>query len=496
VLTSDSRIVDRYEKLLIFRMVQVADTIIADAPEIAYRTGFREAWSNFETWPGGILARAAKLPAVDAWVRTAERLVAAGAHKRYPHAHTSRHLKDFARIELCLACDAPDGMTGRVQMLGRRSLLLNHGRLSLTTQVPTVSTLLEWSVKNNRLLLSVGEGAVVELDLSASIEAVVPSSSWALHVVPTVRGILVDGRTHEYGGCQDDPSAASGICDAIARALDSLSSEDRTVVDTFCRCITVSSGDRRSWTAGLLSLASDEDIGAASILQRAHRDRLERLMTTTMPSMLAAAPASPASDFRSVVADLGARRLVRDGDSQSGEEESRWEGVVSQLAKSVEGRAFLHATGMDATAAADGSSDNRAPSLFLHELIAEAGIVDPLMTGWALQKTRRGSRSELDWSAMNALIRRKPSEIDSLKQLSTRREPQSEETAFCSAVSAYLLGEWEACTDSVFKCLSCDPDVEEYWYLAAFAARHAGKEEVFARIMFQSDRSIDGATSP
>lgn len=484
------RIADHYEKLLVLRLVQVADAFCHDTPALSAETGFTGAWSAVETWPTGVLQSAARQPLLDSWVAMAERLVAAGVHRRYPGSHPSRHLRDFSRLALSWASEAPDGAAGQLQLLGRRSVPLVFGRAVLCTDTPTVDDELQWVVRGERLVISRADaGVIAEIDLAEPSRVTVTGPSWALVSPPSFHGILVDLRSTEYVGEYPPGRAGSDRVAAIQRALSTLDDRDLSVVTTYCRCITLRSR-HGPWMAGLAVLPSPAETDLAALLLReAHRDRLMRWLTLNVPSLNSAAPASPLSDLRDVLADQGAARILDARQSGEGATAAPWE-IVSNLIHEI-----MPAAPRDFTDAGLGS-DPFGPAtgsvLQLADLPSLDGRPAARLT---LTKTRRGTYGDLDWSAVNELSRLRQDQLRELIPSLDLAPSNTEALAFYRALVSYLLGEWETCVRELQRCMERDNDVEEYWCLLGFARRHAGARDPFDRIVLSGDRTLDAETA-
>jgi hypothetical protein len=119
---------------------------------------------------------------------------------------------------------------------------------------------------------------------------------------------------------------------------------------------------------------------------------------------------------------------------------------------------------------------------FMGAAADDEAVLD-LGDGLRLRKKRRGDGNRVeDWSAIDALA--------------TLSEPEVQ--ALCSghpfrqAACAYRLGRFAECCDALNRCLDEDDDVEEYWYLLAFSARHLGQFDVFESIVFENRRQRPG----
>lgn len=480
------RIADYHEKLLVLRLVQVADAFREDAPGLSAQTGFSEAWSAVESWPAGALQDAVRQPLLDRWVSTAERLVAAGVHRRYPGSHPSRHLRNFSLLALSWASKAPDGAAGRVQLLGRRSVPLLFGRALLCTATPTVASTLAWQVRGSMLIIAEpGVGAVADIDLAEPSRSTVTPPSWSLVVPPSAHGILVDLHTPEYVGEHPVDRAGPDLAGAVLRALDTMVDQDRAVVAMYGRCVTVRSRPG-PWTAGLIALlgGTKPDL-PTRLLRGAHRDRLMRWLALNVPSLSSAAPASPLSDLREALADQGANRILEAADVTAAPRD-----VLSDLVPG--GVPLARGTpGDDGRLVADPFGPVRGSVLELADLPSSGDRPAARLT---LTKTRRGTYGDLDWSAVNEMSRLAPDQLRTLRRSPVLDATRAEAADFCAALVAYLVGDWDSCVGALERCLAHDGDVEEYWLLVGFARRHAGKRDEFERIVLSGDRRLGGPT--
>jgi hypothetical protein len=149
-------IVVRYERLLAFRLIDSAKRLCTETPQLCERTGFLRNWLAVEGSPAEFLFRVVGHPLLDYWVQVTEALLSVDAHKRYPHVHPSRHLKDFSRLLLSWASHLPEGFNGEVQLLGRRAFPLLFGRQLLLLNERAADEKLSWRTDNQVLKIGLG----------------------------------------------------------------------------------------------------------------------------------------------------------------------------------------------------------------------------------------------------------------------------------------------------------------------------------------------------
>ena len=63
---------------------------------------------------------------------------------------------------------------------------------------------------------------------------------------------------------------------------------------------------------------------------------------------------------------------------------------------------------------------------------------------------------------------------------------------YARAAICYVCGQYYDATDALLYCLSCDDDVQEYWYLLGFALRHLGKRPLAVQRSFLKPARLEG----
>jgi hypothetical protein len=485
----------RYEKQLILRLVQVCDTIVSDAPELATRTNFSDLWSIAMTVTSQGLVLASHQPLLDAWVSTAERLVRNGIHKRYPDAHPARHLKNFARVLLSWAAYLPDGTKGEISIVGPQVFPLFYGNLILAGGSRDASEALSWEVEGGSLRIGEkGKGPILAASLSDCAGAVVCDEDWRLIRPAKLRSTSIDTWTPEYHrnyAALPDPVFLELELQKVFAELDE---EVSIMVQTICPCATLLpksiDGESRpqQWIAGLMRMPAT-GFDTRRLVEAACRDLIERMLTIK-PLWGVLGPLSPGSDFRSLFIEMAAERLgyrlLADASKprEAAEKWHHWPGVVSRLRQSEDGLSFLAQLGEDA-------GESTAATIQSAAAPPKAGEFDPTFpVELVFKKTRRDSAFSIDdFSALATIGEVDRDQLKSLLPRLMEDVHKSEGRAFYAAAAAYSLGHFEQCVEALSWCLRFDDDVEEYWHILAFALRYLGRRDDFNMIVFAGVRN-------
>lgn len=481
-----------YEKFLAVHFVKAAEALTARAPEFCEISGFRESWNLVGSLKRGVLAQAVRQPMLDLWVKTSERLLELGVYERYPHAHFVRHLKDFARLLLSWAGAAPDGAEGTVHLLGRRFMPLMFGRLLLEVKGYSEGEVLRWRVTDRVLRIGLGgKTTLAEISLSGGTEARLLKSRAGLLKPPVVGGAVADIWTPEYTGGSNVAVTEESLRQEARRIQAALTEEHVSSIARFCRALTVATAGR-NWVAGLVRLSPPlSEVTPAYLVERAHRDCLERLLRL-IPLGEVYGPLTFYGDPHKLLVELGARRITSRllGERLSEPDASRWEGVASHLRTSTPGQNFLRAVAEEGEPSdAPPSSGAEAP-VPLAGVLKASGVESPSFGRLQLLKTRRAAMTPTDWRALDSLQYLTHGELEQIYRSAVNDCASSEASAYCAAVSSYILGEFKACQRALLHCLRHDGDVEEYWHLLAFTMRYLDQAEGFNSIVFGNEREL------
>jgi hypothetical protein len=497
---------ERYEKLLLARLIDVAERLDALCPDLVEATGFRAQWSIVESLSGQALARAVRQPLLDAWVRSAERLWGLGLFQRYPEAHPGRHLREFSRLVLSWAEGAPDGTRGQVPLLGCRTVPLAFGEAILTSTAGPAAGLLEWRIHHGRLILELnGAEKLGDLDPGKPDAARMSSGTgWEIRCLPRIDATLIlDLHSPEYcsfATTSDRQRAEALVLSDLEALADGPGEQLRTAVRSHLRCVTLRARrEDEAWIAGLArwrlpaSPASPSEDPPSRLLGMALSDRVQRLVS------LVGATHGPIDEaVRRELVPLAARRLGermlgRSDTSRGDGSEGHWRKLAHELSESESGRAILRELGevpvavrREISSAAGGSQN----PLELTILGALTDLNRPPGAPFVLYKTRRSTRRTCKWRALDVLTAADPAALEAVVDRLRERRGLGESDAYGLAVAAYLLGRYGETRRAIATCLQHDEDVEEYWHLLAFAARHLGLRQVFERIVFDGDRDL------
>jgi hypothetical protein len=490
-----SKIAARYEKLLLFRLLQLAERLSSDNPELVSRTGFTENWALVKRLVPGTLLHMVRQPLLDAWVYTAECIVRRGLHVRYPKAHPSRHLKDFSRLVLSWATCISGDASGVVPLLGRQVVPLLFGNALLVSTTGPQCGQLHWHSEDGRLEIRIDEGLPVAL-VNGEGRAQSLHASWEVINLPRVGDIIVDVWTPEYVGCAEWGQGSKRLISVLEEARVTLEGRLSPLLDDFVRCVTTSTR-QEGWTAGLIRWAqAPESEGGHSVIELAWRDRIERWLSMNSLDDLCG-PASEVSDYRALLVKLGARWVVCHllGETFQPLEAERWSVIVDHLSRNEGGTELLRELGVPfSLRSRSGNAEIEATgesTLSLDEVSGLTSMQQVAPSGLTLRKTRRATAYGIvDWSVIDSLARVDQSlfqgELESIAQV----EAPSEAVAYYTALLAYLKGQYELVLEALYRCLRYDTDVEEYWHLLAFSLRHLGLKEEFERVMFDGERDL------
>jgi len=482
----------RFERLLPFRLIAVADALQAEAPPSSAKDAFLDAWSVAEGLQPGAIATAARHHGLAMWLSTAEILFRSGVFKRYPRAHPARHLRDFSVLVVGWAAEAVPGVSGYVDLsAGRAVVPLLNGRLLLVSRGLGLAQRLRWTRTHGALLIGRDGGPVVaHIDCEEPSASRVSAPDWRIVLQEDRAGILLQGRV------PDGEDSASGGTDGVelaehaGRLLDDLRAAPRQLVTAVCRCLTYDPWRAGpEWVAGLVRLTCTDD--ARSLLEAAARDWVQRLL------MLADVgqefpPMDPAlrSRFAALAGQTLATNLIGESRSSPRADRRAWEAVVQQMLAEPVGQGVLDVLvdrcGQDVLPAAA----RRAPRPSTVTLTELSGLLPQVPR---LRKSRHGALSSVDdWSAINALLDCPEPNLRSVYQALRDREPcrALESQSFALAICAYVLGEFAVARTALLNCLRIDADVEEYWHLLAFTCRHLRAMDEFNGIVFGGRRDV------
>lgn len=486
-------IVDRFDKLLLLRLIQACETLISESTELTEATGFSDLWAAAKGIAPQGLARVSQHPLAHAWVSTTETLLKHGIHTRYPLAHPTRHLKDFSRLVLSWATHLPDGVSGRLSVPGRRATQLAFGDFVLCREDVVDTHTFIWSREGGVIRIGPAGQPVMECGVDFK-EIQVLSPGWALLKNPRVGQIRIDVWTSEYlRNCPEVLIRPELIERSIEAVLLELDPQLRSLIESACRCVSPDSPDS-TWTSGLLRMPR-EGMNAALLMELVCRDLIQRLMILNAIDQLVGAE-SAGSDFHSVFVELAARRLAyrllkQETAPFDQEEQETWGALRDILRQSETGTALLSELGEEPGNPTI-SRQNGPRNSVLHLPIPTEFFSD-LPANLTLRKTRRGSAFSIDdFSAIDALSKFSPADVEQLWRLLSKDLSQpGEVTTFLIAITAYILGRFDCSAGAFLRCLDFDADVEEYWHLLAFTLRHLKHYAEFDQVMFTNLRSPD-----
>lgn len=481
-----------YEKFLAVRLAKAVTALIAQAPELSDVSGFIESWGVARSMTSGLLSQAVRQPLLDQWVRTSERLLNIGLHKQYPHTHFIRHLKDFGRLVLSWASTARDGAEAEVHLLGRRIAPLMFGRLLIEIKGYSAGDTLRWRVADQVLRIELtGKGLVAEISLAGDMQTSVLKSGCRFIAPPLLSNTVVDIWTPEYVGEKRIDITGESLSEEVERIQLALEEQHVSSISRFCRAMTVSAPGE-VWVAGLVRLDSQPgDVSPASLVEQSNRDCIERLLQLNPLDELFSS-FTVYGNPHALLVELGAKRLTAQlmGKPLDDSDASLWSEITSLLITSTPGMIFLNAIGEESERAAATVSSSSDSSIPLANALKSSGIENPIFDRLALRKTRNASTSPTDWRAIDSLQYLTPTELKRIYDSAVHNCAADQASAYCAAVSAYILGEFEACRAALLHCLRHDVDVEEYWHLLAFTLRHLDQYETFNSIIFDNIREL------
>jgi hypothetical protein len=482
----------RFDKLLLFRLSQIGRIVTNDAPQLAERTGFADVWFMAGGLSAAGLALAARQPLVHAWVSSMEEMVRNGIHERYPDAHPSRQLKDFARVVLSWASHLPDACGGRIYMAGRRALQLDFGNLVLVGGDQGSNDTLAWRMQDGTLRIERNGACILEGPCRDPDEIRVFDPTWRLLRVPRVAGVSVDHWTPEFHRNRRPPEIMPPIEHELQEAYASLGREARSLVASVCNCATRLCPGMQ-WIAGLIRYQAT-GLSASELVELACRDLVERLLMQTSICSALGPPGLIGADLRSRIVDLAAWRMAKrlsglERTIDDDPEKSRlWHAILLRLRATSGAGEFFRALG--------------EPDFDGMEFPATGGDVLQLPpVGWegqlescpplVLDKTRRTAAFTIDdFAALNAVSELSRATLERILSMPDPETEDPEASAFRRALAAYALGRFDLCAVCLLRCLDLDQDVEEYWHLLAFSIRRLRLLREFDDIMLGGRREI------
>lgn len=488
-------LISRHERLIAYRFIQVAETLLAEAPVLARISGFEECWSIAEHIPSGWLQHAVRQPLLDTWVRCAERLLRNRTHTRYPDAHPSRHLKSFAHLLLSWAHFAPENTRGRVPLFGWRTMSLLSGRLLVCIAEPRPEQV-QWKVQHGVLTLTAGQSNL-EVDLSGTGECS-GNGYWTIIQPPSLGGLMIDVWTPGYCDSCESPVAVETFREELERALSQLSPVQAALASSYLRCITLNS-NRPTWVAGLArAFGGPAPLTPLRMLQLVHHDRIARFIESE--AICAGSEFRDtfvaSNDLRTILVEVGARLTAAQelGQQPNEGDLALWENHLPAFAEIPGGVSILEELGQCGTGLLKpgvGKTKQDSELLDLREDVERAGIDRNSLPVASLQlnKARREVTDEMDWSGIDALAMLDRQSIENFFAALVGDSETREECAWGAAMSAYLLERFEDTVAMVRRCLKFDTNVEQYWLLLAFALRHLNFRESFEQIVFDQLRN-------
>ncbi len=487
-----ARVVGLYEKLLVLRLVHLAQSLGSEVPERPERARFVDRWSSLERMNPEGLQRAARDPHLTAWVATGEELIRNGIYQRYPDAHPKRHLDGFGRLLLSWAQQLPDGSHGQVELAGQPAVDLMFGDVVLLGPFRDAHRTLSWRTRGGVLRVGWSDAEpIVEASLGAADAVELARDDWQCFRKPRGATIPIDVWTWPRLDNDRPPVDPDGLRDALEQAWAGVPSALQPLIHSTCRAVTAGASGGR-WIAGLLSLREGATPGSRELLELACFDLVSRLVYIQS--------ASEALDLpKPVLVELARRMAARwlGEDAEAGfdpETKGRWGALLSALRETGAGRTLFEE--IDEVGAAVQLSDAPpvppapdAPHLLLPLSDAAAAQMPQRLQ---LKKTReRGASNVNDFTALNGLSYLSEPALREVLEQALGAAGESEGAAYLAAAAAYVLGEFPLCVQTLARCIRFDPDVEEYWHLLAFALRFLKRYGEFDRILFDGDRSAD-----
>lgn len=483
----------RFDKLLILRLSQICRIVIGDAPRLADRTGFAHLWSLAGGLSASGLALAARQPLVCAWVSSLEEMVRNGIHERYPDAHPSRHLKDFARLSLSWASHLPEGCGSRFHMAGRQAVQLDFGNVILFGGDQGRNDTLVWRTRGGTLRIERNGVCILEGPCGDAGEIRVYDPAWRLFQVPRVDAIRVDHWTPEFHRNCRPPEPVPPLERDLEDAYKSLEPNSRSLVASVSNTVSCARRGTR-WIAGLLRCPA-AGLSGFELVELACGDLVGRLLAQTTMCHVLGPPGLIGADLQKRIVDLTAWRMAKrltglgraiDADV----EKSRlWDAIMSRLRATPEAVEFFKTLGEPEVGGQGLFTDGRD---VLHmPAIAWGGQMEPFPP-LNLHKTRRAAAFTIDdFTALNAVSGLSTAALERILSTSDPDGEEPEASALRRALAAYALGRFDLSAVSLLRCLELDADVEEYWHLLAFSIRRLRMSREFDDIMLSGRREMN-----
>jgi hypothetical protein len=502
----------RHEKLLLLRLAEMGERLHHEYSSLSARTGFSESWDLASGLTAEGLSLAVQGPALAGWVDTAERLLANGIFDRYPDSHPARHLKDFAYFLINWAGSFVGSIGGCLYPLARRDIYIQHGHARIRMD-PVHSEAVRWKCTDARLSVGGHGAASLEIDITDPVHEESRYEGYAVAPVPYVLGVPVYTDPYAYSRLGCPPESPADFLRRVTDAMNCLGPAQLAFLRGTARAITVKppptvlsgagktdlqEGDEQlhPWIAGLLRV-SPTRISPTALLELAARDYVQRLLCLFPPEGASSA-ASFSGDLQSILVTAGAQRLVHrlgggGGDATLDLNDDRlsqqWSAAVGRLKESARSAAFLDALAerSDGVAPRNDSSGRSTGTLTPPEPWRVLGV--PVEA--VLVKTRRAAAFSIDdFSPVRAMLRLPRAAMKDELRRQKDQDDCTEESAFYLAVAAYCVGDFLVCVKFLARCISFDPDVEEYWHLLGFALRHQKCKAAFDAIMFHGIRDL------
>jgi HEXXH motif-containing protein len=89
----------RYNVLLL-QLFQVSQRLASEAPELAEKTGFTQAFAALQACPPAVQRELIEYPTTAFWIHVASKLIERQTHVLFPEMHIRTHLEDFGRFAL------------------------------------------------------------------------------------------------------------------------------------------------------------------------------------------------------------------------------------------------------------------------------------------------------------------------------------------------------------------------------------------------------------
>jgi len=502
---------ERYEKLLVLRLVDLSHEILEAHSTLAEDTAFDAMWDvASRIAPKGLLL-ASRMPALAEWVSSGERLIRNGVYDRYPDAHPKRHLRDFSYLLASWALDLPDSSSGCIYPLGRRCIPARYGAAVVIAPAPSADPVRWTRTSNSVIRFDAAGGGVVEVPLH-DVEAASASSKWQVRNRPNVNGVEVVTEADAYdrrSGYWEDPFR---FPQEIARALRTLSAQELMFVRNLCRSVARTPPINASSAAGLTILQESEAlqvpwiagllrvphhaISGGDLILLAGKDLVERLLELFPLGEIERAE-SLAGDLRSSIVELAGRRVasrVSNGSTEEGMEslDDRWAPIIARVGDSPAAAALLAAIGEEGYAAVARNDVETASGVSASLTPPQGWNVGPLANSIVVKSRRNAAFSIDDFSILDIMICLSEAELTGLLSMTqAKTRPLTESEAFYTAAAAYVLTQYSLSVECLMDCIRFDADVEEYWHLLAFSFRHLGRTDLFGAVVFDNLRDLE-----